>query len=126
MSTCTVSIGGYCDDGAAAEFHNTTKHKCRKPFRCHECNREVETGELYQYDRGKFDGDFYDFKTCLPCAEIRDAFDEGGATGELWEEMSDHGFEYMTTACFDQLETAKAKAFLRDKWMEWKGLRGQA
>jgi hypothetical protein len=31
-------------------------------------------------------------------------------------------FDDLGAACFDKLETAHAKAFLRAKWQEWKGL----
>jgi hypothetical protein len=62
-------------------------------------------------------------KTCLVCAEIADAFQCGGRFhGEcFWEDM-EQAYPQLTTACFDRLRTVEAKAELRRRWMEWKGL----
>jgi hypothetical protein len=39
----------------------------------------------------------------------------------LWPDMEEV-FGKLTTSCFDKLQTPEAKAELRRRWMEWKGL----
>jgi hypothetical protein len=123
MSDCGVCIGGGDWDGPN-EFENVGRPKARKPHKCSECHRIIQPGEKYERFSGKFDGSLFCLKTCLQCAEIRDAFNcDGGAIVDgLWSEMEDLVFPAMTTGCLDRLETPEAKAFLLDKWRAWKGL----
>lgn len=122
MSDCGVCIGGVDFDGYP-EFHDVTKPKARKQHRCEECGRTIAVGQVYERCSGKFDGDFYSTKTCLPCAEIAEAFYcEGRITGNLWDDMEDV-MDQLTTSCFDKLTTPEAKAYLRERWMQWKGLK---
>lgn len=121
--SCAISIGGGDCDGYP-EFHNRQELKARKAYVCLECRVEIEPGQMYFRDTGKFDGEFYSEKTCAACADIAASFQSpegGGAMGSLWEEMREQ-FRDLTTACFDQLETVEGKRKLREEWMKWKGL----
>ena len=123
MSECGVCIGGEDYDGVC-EFQDFSHPRARKEYLCGECHKTIQPGDKYQKFVGKFDGDFFCEKTCEVCAEIRDCLSCGTspAFGEMWGEIRDYVFPSMTTSCFDKLETAEAKAELRRRWMEWKGL----
>jgi hypothetical protein len=122
MSECGVCIGsgdyeGYC------EFFQSDVRKARKEHRCCECNRVITRGANYVAVRGKYEGDFWSETLCCDCDEIGSAFacDGGRLYCQLWEDM-EYVFDKLTTACFDRLQTPSAKAYLRKRWMDWKGL----
>ncbi len=127
MSDCGVCIGGYDTDGMP-DFSSVRWPKARKEHRCEDCKRLILRGEVYQRYAGKFDGEFYDVVTCRVCVEIREAFtcaeydQTGPPAGELWSDITEMMFPNLTTACFDKLKTPEAKAELRRRWMQWKGL----
>jgi hypothetical protein len=127
MSDCGVCIGGYDSDGYP-EFYNSGRPKARKEHRCEDCRRTIAKGQVYRRDSGKFDGELFSYKTCLICDEIRQAFtcaeydQVGPPPGDLWSDIQEMMFPNLTTACFDKLSTPKAKAYLRERWIAWKGL----
>lgn len=122
MSDCGVCVGSQDYDGCA-EFHSVSVSKARKEHRCEECHQVIPVGSYYQKVAGKYDGDFFSIKTCMVCAEIRNAFTCGALNyGEFWEEMRQYGFEQMTTGCLAKLETAAAKQELLRRWNAWRGL----
>ena len=122
MSECAISIGGG-DFDCSCDFSERREVKARKPHRCSECRQEIPVGTTYEYVAAKFDGDFYTIKTCLPCAEIREAFVDGAFNyGDLWEEMREHGFDKFNEGCLTRLETSTAKQMLVNQWRKWKGL----
>lgn len=122
MSECGVCIGYEPD--ASSEFYNSRICRAKKSHKCGECRREIISGQEYEYASGKFDNDFFTFKTCADCTSIRDAFNcsQSVMHGELWQEMGDYGFQQMTTGCLNKVETASAKAYLVERWRKWKGL----
>jgi hypothetical protein len=124
MSDCGVCIDAMdCDFDGDLEFSSIRIVKSsRKRTQCSECSGWIEVGESYQSVTGKND-DFWTFKTCLVCAEIRVAFSCNGEVygGVFWDSM-EYCFEALTTGCFDRLETPQAKAELQRRWMQWKGL----
>jgi hypothetical protein len=128
MSDCGVCIGGYDCDGYP-EFSDFSWPKARKEHKCGDCNKTIPKGEKYQRWAGKFDGEMFTEKRCAICVEIRDAFtctesdQTGPPNGELWSDIAEYMFPHLTTACFDKLQTPEAKAELRRRWMEWRGLR---
>jgi len=125
MGDCGVCIGiSYGDCDGTPEVSNLRWPKARKEYRCCECERAIPKGEIYERASGKFDGEFYDQKTCEQCAEIRQSFscEAPPPFGELWEEITDYLFPALTTTCFDKLITPQAKELLRVRWMKWKGL----
>ena len=128
MSDCGVCIGGYSCDGYP-EFCEIRRPKARKEHQCEDCNQIIAVGRQYQRTSGKFDGEFFDFCTCLICVEIRDAFtcseydyQAQSPPGELWSDIEEQMFPTITTACYDELHTPEAKSYLRKRWMTWKGL----
>lgn len=98
---------------------------CRKPFKCGECRREVGMGGRYEKFVGEYDGEFATHRTCAVCVEIRMAFSgpDGWLYANMWEDLQDYGFPEMNESCFDRLQTVAAKKYLRERWMEWKGLK---
>jgi len=82
-----------CDFGIA-EFSNKSSHKARKEHRCSECCSLILPGQIYIYDVGKYDGEFFQIKTCNHCSELianarrLDCFCYG--LGTLYEELHNH------------------------------------
>src|SRR5277367_3969530 len=102
MSDCGVCIGVDSSDGEYPEFSQITMPKARKQHICEECARPIAIGQRYQKCVCKFDGELFDNKTCLQCAEIRSAFSCDGwpMFGELWNEMREFAFPNLTSGCF--------------------------
>ena len=123
MSDCGVCVYAGDPDGYP-EFTNQTFPKARKHHRCEECNREVHSGEQYERMVMKFDGELSNFVTCMVCYEIRAAFSCDGVMygSDFWESLTEN-FAELNESCFDKLTTPEAKKYLRERWMEWKGLK---
>lgn len=121
MSECGVCIYSDCDE--PCEFADVSMRKARKPHKCSECGRRINPGEKYEHYWGKFDGEVSAIDTCAVCAEIADAFYCDGRLygGGLWESM-EQVMGSLTTTCFDKLTSPEAKVYLRERWMQWKGL----
>ena len=66
MSAC------YCGDYSAPEFFIQHRSKAKKIHRCYECGSEIQKGESYQADSGKWEGDVMTYKTCHRCMALRD------------------------------------------------------
>ena len=124
MPDCEVCIGNEPD--GMCDFYNKETRKARKEHICCECHRIITKGENYLVGAGKYDGSFFFDKTCSICDEIKMAFIDPQMNamepGALWEEMRDYAFPELTTTCFDRLTTPEAKGYLRDRWIEWKGI----
>jgi hypothetical protein len=129
MSECDVCIG-VDDYDDVAEFWQVENRRARKSHKCCECNGEIKPREEYEHVRGKFDGVMFACDTCDLCREIRNVFSCGEMSPvyeTLWDSMRDAAFPVLTTAskCFTELSPA-AKAFVLERWREWKGLKGAA
>lgn len=122
--SCEVCIGSPCDDGIVQTL-SECHPKARKSHTCHECQRIIQPGEMYQRFVGKWEGDLVRYDTCSHCEEVRTVFccGEGWTWGQLWEDMREIAFPQLTTAteCFRELSPT-AKQFVLDRWQEWKGL----
>lgn len=112
MSDCGVCISDEPD--GTCEFIDVEQRTARKQHVCCECGKPIEVGQRYEYARGKYEGEFWDCKTCLVCAEIADVFYCNGRLfdGGLWENMS-YILEEITTGCFERLKTVAAKTELQ-------------
>jgi len=123
MSDCGVCIGGDWDSDGMPEFYTVKTVKARKQHKCLECQRPIAAGSPYERQSGKFDGDIFCDKICMDCVNIREGLSCGEPvlTGTLWEEI-DNVFPQLTTVCIAKVETASAKAYLVQRWQEWKGL----
>jgi hypothetical protein len=77
----------YCDYDGLPSFHSEAFRTARKVHRCCECGADILPGSVYQYVSGSWDGDFLTFKSCEPCADLRDALSEVGCPsyGDLYE-----------------------------------------
>ena len=122
MSDCGVCIG--TSDYDAPEWSNTDIVKaCRKPFLCCECKREVPKGKSYEKSVMKYEGEFYTYRTCMDCVNIRDGLrcGRGFLYESLWDDITEV-FDQITTGCLAKIETASAKAYFVERWRKWKGL----
>ncbi len=125
MSDCGVCISGYEGDGECIGYRKVIV-RAGKQWRCCECGRVIPKKSRYELASWFWAGSdgSGNAKTCVICAEIADAFSCGGRydNDSLWETMQEVAFPRLTTACFDRLKTPEAKAELRRRWMEWKGI----
>lgn len=49
------------------DFYNQTLHVARKEHECEFCTKKILLKEKYSYETGKYDGDFFTRKLCIPC-----------------------------------------------------------
>lgn len=121
MSECDVCIGGN-DSYDPAEFVNERSPKARRQHKCCECGRAIVVGETYWRVVGKWEGCLQTFRQCLPCHEIQIVFacGQGYLYTQLWEDM-ENVMEALkvTSPCFNQL-SVPARAFLTERWWQWK------
>ena len=68
--------------------------KARKEHTCCECGETIPKGALYRYESGIWEGEPQDYKTCLDCISVRDAFFCGSVFGSVWEDMRDMVYDY--------------------------------
>jgi hypothetical protein len=64
--------------------------RARKPHKCCECYAEILPGDRYQVVSGVWGGEFSNYKSCSPCAWIRNTMRDGGEAScftELKEAM---------------------------------------
>ena len=59
------------------EIYNESRVKARKPYKCHICGIDILPGEYYWRESGKWDGDFFDRKTCPVCYGARNDYLDG-------------------------------------------------
>ena len=77
------------------EFYNSKYQTARKTHKCEFCGKEIVIGEKYSYESGKFDGDFFERKLCIPCHKMLDAYADEIDDGEFdWWDVSDYLTEY--------------------------------
>lgn len=121
MSDCGVCLSG--DYDCAAEFSDTSYAKARKVYRCCECHRDIAKGQEYERQVGKWEGDFYTYKTCMDCVNIRTAFACGGGYTftRLWEDLSEYQRE-LNTGCLEKIKTPTAKAYFLERLRKWRGI----
>jgi len=95
MNDCTCSCNY---DGDSPELFSEKIVTARKKYRCFECGGIIKPGDKYEYVKGKWDGDFSSYKTCILCARIRDdlcqcGFIYGELRNQIWNDL---GFDYLT------------------------------
>jgi hypothetical protein len=86
--------------GDAPSVYSCEVRKARKEHKCCECNRTIKIRYRYQMFKGIWDGKAARFKTCNPCALLRDeiaqdSYDhEAPAFGELGEYARELDMEF--------------------------------
>ena len=61
------------------EMYNAFIHTARKEHVCEECGRRILAGERYETVAGKWDGEFFTFKTCSHCLDLKNFVNENTA-----------------------------------------------
>lgn len=60
-----------CDvDWDTPDIYDRNLRKARKEHRCIECNGIIRVNERYEHVKSLFDGHWYTYHTCMPCANI--------------------------------------------------------
>lgn len=126
MSDCGVCLT-FSSDGESTGYRCAIV-KAGKHWKCSECGRIIPKGSKYELASGFNDvgtqwASHWQYKTCLICAEIANAFYCNGRWhgSSLWDSLYDVS-DKMTVACLNRLRTPEAKAELQRRWMKWKGL----
>lgn len=70
---CSCSIE--CESDGYSQFHNDKMVTAKKEHKCTECRGIIKPGDKYEKATGKFDGEFYSYKTCPDCISLRGLFD---------------------------------------------------
>jgi hypothetical protein len=119
---CEIDVG--CSDADEIDGYEASEIVNDTPgLKCFECARPIAVGERCEQVTGEFERESIDWRTCMDCAEIGDAFSHTMRVhGLLWEQFDDGGFDEFHTGCLTKLSTASAKAYLLERWREWKGL----
>ncbi len=120
MSTCDVCLNY---DIGYVEFFYERERTARKDYKCSECSTPILRGQKYMRLGGKYEGQMWDAIVCSCCYEINTVFACGGPTewGNMWEPMEEYIIPELTVSspCFNKLSMA-SRAFLTQKWWEWK------
>jgi hypothetical protein len=85
------------DGGDRPDVWVELKRKARKPHKCSECGRAIETGETYRFSKHLYDGVWWDNKQCSHCIVLADwlAVECGGYLCEgVLEDFLEHAREY--------------------------------
>lgn len=122
---CELEIG--CSDAEPIIGYERTVTVNDDPvLKCYECGRPIRVGAEFERVTGECDREAIDWRTCMDCVVIAEAFsEEGRMHGGLWDSLEDYGFESFTTGCLTRMERASAKAYLVERWRKWKGLEGK-
>lgn len=122
MPDCELEIG--CSDAESIQDYEQATVVNEDPaLKCYECGRPIPVGTEVECVTGTCEGEEIDWRTCMDCAAIAEAFsEEGRMHGGLWDSMQDYGFENFTTGCLTRMQRASAKAYLVERWRKWKGL----
>lgn len=89
--------------GDAPSVYSCEIRKAQKEHKCCECQRIITIGSRYQMFKGIWDGKADRFKTCMPCANLRDDMakhdyrGEAPAFGELGEYAQEADMEFPPT-----------------------------
>lgn len=113
------------DYDGSNEFYRDEVRRARKAWRCCECREDIAAGQRYEYAVGKSGGDIFSARTCVACAEIREAFTCGSwIFGQLWKAIREDMFprwnEMSAIDCLAKLTTDAAIAKMRAEYAEWK------
>lgn len=123
MSCADFCFSGGFDDGA--DVADVTIRRARKSHRCEECRETIAVGQSYEHTSMLYEGTWERYRTCLPCAEIRNALSCDGSWvwGQLWRNAADVTFPAFQRAspidCLAKIESLAARDKLRAKFAEW-------
>jgi len=76
-----------------ATFLTKKIRKAYKEHRCGECGDTIPRGAKYEYVKGRWEGDFDEYKTCLTCVEIRSEIFCSYYYENVWDDLKENGFE---------------------------------
>ncbi len=110
------------NDGSQATVYSRATPRAARDHACTECGKTIPRGTRHEIVKGLWEDSWSTFRTCLPCAEIRDHFDcgNGFCYGQLWEDLRENFFQDMKAGgpCMEGLSPV-AKQKLIDERMEW-------
>jgi len=73
-----MSLSCSCDFDEPPKVFSQRIVKAKKPHKCCECRKEIKPGDTYEYTFGVWGGDAAAYKTCEPCADLRESLQDAG------------------------------------------------
>jgi len=124
MAGCADVCLSVHDDADTPDFFSVKTVTAKKTYRCVECGDWITPGMRYERTSGKWHGCMETYPTCLPCADVRDAFTCGSwVYGELWNDVLEQMFpvwrEKGAWDCLAKLQTPEAVAKCNAAYAEW-------
>ena len=120
MSDCGICLDYGVEN---VDFYSERKRHARFRHKCCECAQVILAGQSYFALSGKHEGELWSQHICLPCYEIAHIFSCDGPVlwGNLWNDMDEVIFPELdaNSKCLHKLSN-EAKAFLTERWFEWK------
>jgi hypothetical protein len=116
--SCSIDVD--ISDGQAS-FSKEDIVKARKEYKCCECGDVIKIGEKYEKFRGKFEGGFSEYKTCLICKEIRDHIFCSWFFECVWEDLSEYtnggyDFDYSMIDGLSVAAIEKIENYFEEEW----------
>lgn len=92
--TCDCSYS----DAGNWELFDRNLFTARKEYKCCECGENIRIGKKYEHIRGKEEGVWYSFKTCMRCVKVAEKYCPNGRLIEgLVDQVQDcHGWNFLT------------------------------
>lgn len=81
------------------EFYTSNKVKARKVHVCEMCGGQINPGEEYQRESGKYDGEFFDRKLHLDCLSVLEEYCSNVDTEFTYEDVYEYWVETYCHSC---------------------------
>lgn len=90
MSLSCINIIQANPDAVGPNLYSGGMRQARKQHACCECQALIEPGDPYFFEKGNWEGDFEEFKTCVDCLSVRNSLRPAGTYGAMWEDVEEH------------------------------------
>ena len=108
---CTCSIEGFDTDDT--EMFKDCTRTAKKDYRCCECGEIIPKGTPHNYASGKTDGVWWQYRTCLPCDDLRQCFFCSWLYTQLYEDLRNSADDINLSGLESLSPEARAKFFRR-------------
>ena len=91
-----MSFCCFADEVSPADLFDEKWCRARKTYRCCECYATIDVGDKYQHIKMLENHHWYTYRTCVPCADLRESLEE--VTCVYYEGLADAYQEFLTEA----------------------------
>ena len=111
MTKCSCTIDDY--DCGENQLYDNRFVEARVYQTCCECNETIRSGELHEYVKGKSNDNFWSYRTCMSCYEIRSCFFCSWIFGQLYYRLQEEIDDVELSGLESLGEEARNKFFER-------------